>query len=219
MSVHSGRSRRRAFTLTELIVVITVLAILALILIPVIARVRSSAQSTHCVSNLQQIGRAFTLYAQDHRSCLPPAVDTADGNTPWFVAIHSYTGTPWRGDMAQLGRVFLCPTWELNETNQPTETNIGYSMSAMLSTGIEPTRVVSLGNIQQPSRSVLVLERSSAESRFFPGLGEDRDTFATTYAAALGVEGCDRHAGSANYLFVDGHVGRHGPHEVAGFLK
>lgn len=199
--------------------VITVLAVLSLILIPVVAKIRASAQSTHCTSNLQQIGRAFTLYAQDNRSCLPPAVDTANGNTPWFVAIHPYTGTPWRGDVEHLAKVFLCPTWELDDANAATETNIGYSMSAMLGAGIEPTRPVSLGNLQQPSRSVVVLERSLDDSRFFPDIGGDRAGFANAYTTAFEVQGCDRHSGAANYLFADGHIGHHSPSEAAAFLK
>jgi prepilin-type processing-associated H-X9-DG protein/prepilin-type N-terminal cleavage/methylation domain-containing protein len=225
MPVLSGRTRRRAFTLTELIVVITVLAILALILIPVVAKVRSSAQSTHCMSNLQQIGRAFTLYAQDHRSMLPaPADPVAD--TSWFEAIHSYTGDrpldKGRPLDGQLNTVFTCPTLALAD-HTPTRAYIGYSMSAGMSapTAPEPRRPVSLPSLQFPTRTVVLIESVAGEASpmpFFPTSGT-LETFGSTYTNAFEAQGCDRHSGAANYLFADGHVGHHTPQEAAVFLK
>lgn len=218
MSVRSRR-RRRAFTLIELIVVITVLGILSLILIPVVAKIRSSAQSTHCVSNLQQVGRAFTLYAQEHRSCLPAPVDTAAGNTPWYVAIHPYTGTPWRNDFAQLAPVFTCPTWAMNSDNVPTEGDVGYAMSSALGMSVDPYRPAPLTALQQPTRTVVLLELTGTTVPFFPSVGQSLAEFSATYTATFENEGCDRHAGSANYLFADGHVGHHTPTEATSFLK
>lgn len=63
--------RRNGFTLVELLVVLAVLAVLAGILFPVLARARASARTTVCVSNLRQLGAAFALYAQDYDERLP----------------------------------------------------------------------------------------------------------------------------------------------------
>ena len=54
-----------AFTLLELLVVVSVIAILVAILVPTIAMVRSLAKRTECASNMRQIGMAFTAYAGD----------------------------------------------------------------------------------------------------------------------------------------------------------
>ena len=217
MSASSGRTRRRGFTLTELIVVITVLAVLALLLIPVVAKVRVSAQSTHCTSNLQQIGRAFTLCAQDNKSCLPAPVQT-DG-TPWYVAIHPYTGTPWRNDFAQLAPVFLCPTWQLDADNTPVAGDIGYAMSAAIGPAVDPGRPVSMPTLQRPTQTVVVLELTGTAFPYFPSAGQSLAEFGGDYVSTFEAHGCDRHSGAANYLFADGHVGHHSPTEAAAFLK
>lgn len=63
---------RRGFTLIELLVVIAIIAILAAILFPVFAKARSAAKTSTCLSNLKQMGIAFTSYATDYDEKLPP---------------------------------------------------------------------------------------------------------------------------------------------------
>jgi prepilin-type N-terminal cleavage/methylation domain-containing protein len=62
---------KRAFTLIEMLVVISIVAVLAAILFPVFAKVKASAQSTASVSNLSQIGKAFLLYTSDNNDRTP----------------------------------------------------------------------------------------------------------------------------------------------------
>ncbi len=67
-----GRSAARsAFTLIELLTVIAIIGILAAIIIPTVGKVRNTAQSARCVSNLRQIGQHITLYAGDNKGQLP----------------------------------------------------------------------------------------------------------------------------------------------------
>jgi prepilin-type N-terminal cleavage/methylation domain-containing protein len=68
--------RKHGFTLLELIVVISIIAILAAILFPVFAQARERARSVSCASNLKQLGLALQLYAPDYRGYFPPAADT-----------------------------------------------------------------------------------------------------------------------------------------------
>ena len=84
------RNRRAAFTLIELLVVIAVIAILAAILFPVFAQVRSRGWQAACLSNLGQIGRAMTMYVQDYDERLPNCCSTG----------RAWIWTWQRGDLA-----------------------------------------------------------------------------------------------------------------------
>src|SRR5688572_31792143 len=61
----SGRSGARGFTQLELLVVVAILVVLAGILVPSVAKVRRTARSVNCISNLRQINFAFQRHAMD----------------------------------------------------------------------------------------------------------------------------------------------------------
>lgn len=63
--------RRDGFSLIEMLTVIAIIAVLAAIVFPVLARVRENGRRTRCVSNLKQFGVAFRLYANDNRGYAP----------------------------------------------------------------------------------------------------------------------------------------------------
>ena len=64
-------TRRQGFTLIELLVVVAIIAILAGLLLPALARAKERANGIRCVSNSRQLGMAFLLYAQDNAESLP----------------------------------------------------------------------------------------------------------------------------------------------------
>lgn len=56
----------RAFTLVELLVVISLIAILTALLLPSLARSKQSARAIQCIGNLRQLGIAANVYASDN---------------------------------------------------------------------------------------------------------------------------------------------------------
>jgi prepilin-type N-terminal cleavage/methylation domain-containing protein/prepilin-type processing-associated H-X9-DG protein len=72
---------RTAFSLIELLVVISIIAILASMLLPAIGMVREAAGQTSCASRLRQVGMMSLNYAGEHEDLLAPPL-TFGNNTP-----------------------------------------------------------------------------------------------------------------------------------------
>ena len=64
-------SRAGGFTLIELAVVAAMIVTLAALLLPALARAKSAAQTTVCLSNVRQLMTAYLAYATDNNDRLP----------------------------------------------------------------------------------------------------------------------------------------------------
>src|SRR4051812_32434270 len=63
----------RAFTLTEILIVITMIAALAVLISPAFQSAMRATKKAKCVSNLKQLSGGIGLYAADNNGILPPA--------------------------------------------------------------------------------------------------------------------------------------------------
>jgi len=108
---------RRAFTLVELLAAIAIIAIIAALLLPVLARGKEKAYRTQCASNLKQLGIGVQLYADDHGDQLPGPLwaglyDTYNNQLttrmPYYIA--TYLGMPAPSSQPQTLMVARCPS-------------------------------------------------------------------------------------------------------------
>lgn len=93
------------FTLVELLIVISIIAILASLLLPTLNQAREKARGAVCVSNLKQIGIAFAQYGNDYNGWYPRSFTLASGTYTWRWT--------WQLGNSYLGgrfNLFDCPT-------------------------------------------------------------------------------------------------------------
>jgi prepilin-type processing-associated H-X9-DG protein/prepilin-type N-terminal cleavage/methylation domain-containing protein len=178
-------SRKKAFTLIEILVVIGIIALLAAVLFPVLSRAREKARTTNCASNEHQIALALLQYTQDNGRRFPP---NDAGNFGWVIPIYSYLGIP---QSASEPAIFICPS-ERDE-NPPAGAFVDYWLNSELAGEHDV-------HVRYPSNTLLIGD--SLKGGASNNMGPDgsispwspNDDYAT------------RHSGGANYAFADGHV-------------
>jgi prepilin-type N-terminal cleavage/methylation domain-containing protein len=88
VSPSPSRGRRGGFTLTELLVVLAIIALLVGLLMPAIQKAREAAARASCANNLKQITLAMHHYQLDN-GILPPRC-VGDNGASWMVLILPY---------------------------------------------------------------------------------------------------------------------------------
>src|SRR5262245_40342505 len=126
-----SRKRRSGFTLVELLVVIGIIALLVAIILPALARARSAAERTVCLSNMQQMGQALYIYGAQYKGAIPPSEPGTNAGTSYVVwrsvgtrdaaYIAQYTAEGWMGPgylfytrILKNPKTFYCPSMPID---------------------------------------------------------------------------------------------------------
>lgn len=185
----------------ELLIVIGITAILFVLGLQVMGRLRMQSDTVQCLSNLKQIGAGFEGYKADHRLYLPQQPEVLNGADPkqtWWGAIAPYINWPEplvMGPNAAKGTIGHCPA----HTEHPGSFSYYASLFMITAPGTPP---VSMPAVVHPHKKVILWEVHTLSwwplvSLPGPGTGKAPFIPAYTYPA---------HGHNTNHLYADGHV-------------
>jgi prepilin-type N-terminal cleavage/methylation domain-containing protein/prepilin-type processing-associated H-X9-DG protein len=222
-----GNPFRGAFTLIELLVVIAIIAILAAMLLPALARAKSTAQKTSCLNKLKQLGLAETIYAQDNNDYITHESSTAGSQLePWGnVATPPTFKNVWYNSLPTLvnlnpasfyassatsqaafynsSLLFHCSSAQFTSVSTPNAADAYFSvaMNSKLNTG--STTTIRTDVIKMPSSTVFFLDNLLAGD---PMVDPDQATSNLGQPGSYANRFAARHNGSGNLAFADGHA-------------
>lgn len=210
--------QRPAFTLIELLVVIAIIAILIAVLLPSLSAARVAGYRAASARNMEQIGVAFNMYADDNEGFFP---ETTHGNA--FTRSWIYTLKPYLGNIDE---VRLCPM-DPHKSERLANDSTSYVINEYIAVPLaDPFGNVlesftSLHRLRSPSTTITTFVGADAMS---VSVSSDHTHSRLWFDAATtdpwqrlrediepdryrtGAPSLDGTGGSSNYLFADTHV-------------
>jgi prepilin-type N-terminal cleavage/methylation domain-containing protein/prepilin-type processing-associated H-X9-DG protein len=196
--------RLAGFSLLELLVVITIIAVLASLILPALDRAKRKARWTQCLNNLRQWGLTYRQYADDNQDYLPrrgqgvKPLEQIDRPEDWFNALPPYLKLPpyqqlfTNNQRFQAGApsVFVCPI----ATDPGSNHFLPYAMNMNLcpwgnSGASDATK---FGAVIRPAQVVAMADA--------PG------PYSATYPSKNPYAPVPRHDQRVNFLFLGGNV-------------
>jgi len=120
------RGGRAGFTLIEVLVVVSIIALLVAILLPSLKKARQQAQRTLCATNQRQILQAVTMYSCENKGWIPYSAPYCNLMNTWMVwrnfsqVIEPYPKSWWihlglvyGAHQIRDPKVFYCPSYHL----------------------------------------------------------------------------------------------------------
>lgn len=196
----------KTFTLVELLVVISIIAILASLLLPALRTAKETSRGISCKTQIKQIGQYMQMYAGDFADYLPYCVNTTLVNSYCYAANllpdKNYVGYDFIAAIPKNYSIYRCPSYKKVPSSDPNyfEQHISYGYrpyACWLGSNKKIT------GVSTPSKAMLLLEKGWEDTNSYPWMAPD---YTPGSAGWLGTSLGRRHNGLGNICYVDGHT-------------
>jgi prepilin-type N-terminal cleavage/methylation domain-containing protein/prepilin-type processing-associated H-X9-DG protein len=193
-------SRDSGFSLTELLVVIAVIALLSSLTVPVVRSSIEKGKQVKCNANLRQIGIGMQGFVADNNGFYPYA-GTTNANS-WARQLEPYTESTSRASVKKLGKdCYYCPSSELSHEIS----DYGVNINVILQGAANQLKAV---QVARPTQTILTLDAGElwAPTREFIGSFRLQRKWLNRPSADPWAEDGPkpRHGNQLNVLFCDG---------------
>lgn len=215
-SVMTTQATAKAFSLVELLVTVSIMAVLIAILLPSLSIARQAARTAVCMSNTHQLGLAASMYTQDSRGWLWRYYQTRPTGRQWWFGFE--TGGPGSGANRPLelsGGVLWayldgmsehlqCPSFEYGPDYFPKFQRhaASYGFNLHLGPASPALQTCRVTQLKQPARTMLFVDAIHFD--FNPGYNEGHYVAFTPGANAPSGYAHFRHRNLAQMVMVDG---------------
>jgi len=196
----------RGFTLIEMLVAISIVAILIAMLLPALGAARTSAENVQCMSNLHQMGLVSNHFADDHKGQLPDFFfNFTAGNSGNIIVLVVPKHAAEAGFAEFLPALTACPGDITPGTVSVVQPN-GDITKQVVSFGVNADisiRDINAHRMVQPSKMAFLFDGTMS------GTSEDPQMIQGLYKGSWELTQkmfIPRHNRLANTMFLDAHV-------------
>jgi len=203
----------KRFTIIELLVVISIIAILTTILLPALSKAKQSAKELECVNNLKQSGLSIQMYANDNNDYA--FLYSSSPEKGWHEPLYD-------GNYLKNRDTSLCPSWTPEKYTKKwytygIENGLDLSGYPLVRDSSNTTRFRNFVNLALPSQRISLTD--SIWTLLNANYPYQAWVIQTDPSTVCGVH--LRHNKLANALFWDLHARKSGINDLknAGFSK
>lgn len=193
------RERPRGFSLTELLVVISIICLMMSLLLPSLTRAQRQAEQTHCLANQHQLGLAWHQIVAEQDDRIPML------HGPEQMASYVYN----------VNEVFLCKSVARNEGGMSVwgktiDSCYGFAANMCGQSYDGTGRYRTLHSVSHPGRQLLLtdIDPDALGMDFRPVIKSRGRWMWNPWAGLVGINSQNmtaRHNDGCNMTFVDGH--------------